>query len=846
MSVDSNTSRFGSELRRLRQAAGLSQELLAERSGLSVDAIAALERGRRRHPRLATIRLLADALGVPRDRLSNVLDTSPIQPTTRPPIPPDQLIGREADCAAVLAETETPGVRLVSLVGPGGVGKTRLATAAAHTLSGRRQNVCWIPLSGVSTAASAYRGLLMALGGRENPDQDPIADIAERLGDDRTFLVLDNCEHLVGDIATACARLLSACRELRIIVTSRERLNVAGESVYDVRPLAAPARTGSAEAMARSPAVQLFVARARSQPVGRRPGSDALPAIAEICRRLGGLPLGIELAAARLNALTPQEIAIALRTTTAILTGGSTWADPDTANRHRSMDAAIGWSVALLSPNERSTLARLSVFAGGWTIDAAGAVCGRTVPGAESGGTRTTAVADIVDVIGRLVDKSLIAVQHRDAERRYSMLTVIQDRAATMLRESGELEHSRRAHAEHFIELADTARPYLSRADAGRIRRLDSELDNIRAAMGWQLDQPDGAGALRLAAALWPFCALRGHYAEGRDWLDTALAATGATERYDVRLRAEAMLGSGTLAFLLCDYPAADRLVTEALVAFTRIHDLTGAARAVQRRGAIARERGRYDEAIDLHRRARAIFRDLDEDLGVALSDNLLALTAWLRGDFGDAERAASSALVTFRARTDREGVAWSLINLGVIARYRGDSERAESLLHEGGRISAEIGFREGVAWSLNQRGAVRRQRGEIAAARELLTDSLDRHRDLGDRWRMASVLEELAAVSAAGGDALAAAEQLAAARRLRERIGAPVPPVERPDYEGTVRSVTDILGTAAVAASWTGFSTVLGDDDQPMGEEEPPPAPGVAVPARPSRPGPPSPLVGL
>ena len=533
-------------------------------------------------------------------------------------------------------------------------------------------------------------------------------------------------------------------------------------------------------------------------------------------RRLEGMPLAIELAAARTNVLTPADLAAELENSFGILSGG----------RPESLQAMIELSHKLLTGAERKLFAYASVFRGGWTLDAAIAVLADDLPGAEGVTGRRGAVLDLV---ARLADKSLIRVGHDGRTARYSMLGTIREFAEARLIESGGFDLVSARHAAYFTGLAEQAEPNLRGPDQTLwLDRLDAELGNLRSAMRWSVAAGAVPEAIRLAGGLWLFCYLRGHYTEGRTWLDHSLALP-APVAADTQYLAKAMLGAGMLAFLQCEYAEAGARLEAARELYAELGDRAGTALVLQRLGSVARERAQYDEATRLYAESLAAYTELGDRPGIAWADNFLGFAAWLSGDLAGAEPLCRRARDAFRAIGDGEGIAWSLISLGAIAQYSGDLAGAELLLQESLALSQRLGYREGVAWSMNQLGIVERRRGRpeaVARAVHLLDESLAEHRDLGDRWRSASVLEELAAVALESGRTEYAAFLLGAADGIREVIGAPVPDVERLDRTTTFDAVRAGLEPSAFAAAWA------------AGRAAPLHAVADGYPGRPSRPG--------
>lgn len=799
-SDDEQGAGFGGLLRWHRREAGLSQEGLAELAGLSVDAIAALERGRRRAPRAHTLRLLADALRLgASDRATLTAaarkDTeSPQIQLRRTPAPPNELIGRTTELTTTKRLLGQRITRLLTLTGPGGVGKTRLTLGLAAQLEDSfADGVCWIPLASLSDPAGVVPAVAASIGMHPLDNAGLVETIAEQIGRRTMLLVFDNCSHVVATVGQVCAALLEYCPNLSVLASSRELLRVQGESVYVVPALALPHDEDQLESSA---AVRLFVERAAAR------GYDVdgqLDQVARVVRRLEGMPLAIELAAARTNVMTIEELASELETSFGILAGGPRTASP----RQQSMYGAIEWSHDLLTPAERDVFAQLSVFVGGWTLSAAATVMsGQPSPG-------PLVRAEALDLIGRLVDKSLIRVSRRSGVARYYMLAVIREFAADRLTATGFTEEAARRHAHFYIGLAEEAEAQLRSVNQAEwLGRLDSELDNLRAAMAWSLRTRSIGEALRLAGGLWLFCYLRGHYAEGSQWLERALALADTVPESDMAglapACAKANLGAGMLAFLQCEYDVATARLQVALTQYKELDDTAGAALVLQRLGGVARERGDYAAAEDLHCESYDLYESLGDRSGMAWAHNHLGFVAWLRGDLEVGARRCSRARDSFRLIGDGEGLAWSLISLGTIAQYGGELVEAEDLLQESLALSQRLGYREGVAWSLNQLGIVERRRGLTERAVHLLDESLAEHRDLGDRWRSASVLEELATVAQQRGRSEYAAFLLGAADGVREVIGAPVPEIEKADYLATRSAIEQSLDRRAFRTAWS------------------------------------------
>jgi tetratricopeptide (TPR) repeat protein len=532
-----------------------------------------------------------------------------------------------------------------------------------------------------------------------------------------------------------------------------------------VLPLAVPttAERQDRAAVAASPAVRLWCERAAAALHGFELDDANAATVVRICRRLDGLPLAIELAAARLRVLSLDDIADALDEHLEMLVAS----DRGVPDRHRNLRATLDWSYRLLSELEQHLLAQLSVFHGGFTLDGAAAVR------APSPGDPTT-----LDVVSGLVDRSLVMVAERGRPTRYRLLETVRSFAWEHLAAFGEAESVSDRHLGYLLDLAEAAESGLTGPDQHRwLDVLDGEVADLVAALRWSV----GAGTspesgLRLVSTLWRFWYLRGHYAAGRTWLDAALsAAVDAPERE----RAKALAAAGTFAYLQCDYPTAVQRLDAALDTYRALDDDAGTAAVLQSLGCVARERADYATSRALHVRSRQLWQSAVRPAEVARSSNFLGFVAWLEGDWAPALEECDQALDFFQSTGDAEGCAWSLIVQGGVACYSGDHDAAGELLTESRRLSETTGYREGVAWSLDLLGVDALRSGRPLDARGLLLGSLREHWELGDTWRTASVLEGLADAGSRTEEPLGACRLLGAAQALRGRLGAPTPMVE-------------------------------------------------------------------
>ena len=684
------------------------------------------------------------------------------------------LVGRRdevADLRRQLGEN-----RLVTLLGPGGVGKTRLAAETARSACEvGKAEVYWAELAPVN-ADVIDLAIADAVGAHEGPGLSPWAAIAEALGSRQVLLVLDNAEHVVASVAQLGAYMLATCAGLRILATSREPLGVPGEVVWRVDPLQVPGADLGVDALLECEAVELFVQRARAAFPSFDLNSGNAGAVCGICQQLDGLPLAIELAVANLRMLPVEEIASSLDNVFRLLVGG-----PRTSPaRHQTLRATLDWSQQLLDADEKELLRRLSVFVGSFSLEAASRVA---VPGGDGSAA--------YDALRRLVDKSLVVAEVTNGQAKYRLLATVRQYAAEQLSAAGEVEQCRQAHLGWCQRRAATAETRLEGAtQAVELAYLEGEVNDVRAALNFARDEGNANAVLEIAGSLGLFWYLHGHYKEGRDWLDWAVVATPKAP--DV-VRAKALRASGYLAFLQCDYVAAVRRLTAALRIFKKLKDDRGTALTLQRLGGVDHEQGRYQQAERHHAESLALFEGAGDRWGVASAHGYLGFSAWLQGDTERRRAECGTALELFSALNDSEGTAWSLLSLGVVARLDGDLGAAEELLGRSSAISEEIGFKEGIAWSLNQLGLVALRKGQ-AEAETMLRTSLEIHRELGDQWRQTSVLEDLASTAVVAGDTRMAAILLGASETARATIGTPVPICEQPDHAAALLAAQSSL----------------------------------------------------
>lgn len=841
--------------------------------------------------------------------LDSVPNNLPLQLTS--------FVGRQREMADLKKLLET--TRLLTLTGVGGTGKTRLALQVAGDVLDGYEDGVWIvelaPLADPELLPGAVASILKV---RDVPGRPIMTTIVEYLQTKQTLLVLDNCEHVLSACAHVIDTVLHACPRVRVLATSREGLGIAGELTYAVPSLAVPdaGLPTSPDAVAQHDAIRLFVERAAFVTPSFALTAHNARAIVQVCTRLDGIPLALELAAARMKGMTAEQVAGRLDDRFKLLTGGSRTALP----RHQTLRAAMDWSYDLLTGHERTLLRRLSVFSGGFTLDAAEVVC-----------AHHDLAGQVLDLLMHLVNKSLVQTGTEDEEARYRQLETVRQYAQDKLLESGEIHAARRRHLEWFVHLAERAEPELRGPDQALwMRRLDADHNNFRAALEWSKAAEDGDAMVRIVAALWRFWNVRAHWREGLEWLETALSrgsdaptAAGAKARLgagalawwqadfhrasahleqalalarargDKRTEADALRILAQVAWW-DDFARATALGEESLKLFKELADPMGISAAARFLGLDALNRGDFPRALPLLEESHAMATQLHDERGIAWSLQGLAVLARAQGDFAKTERILTETIPIFRKLGDKPGIAYCITTRSIMARSRGQYDEAVRLGEEALKILREIGSKDGVghalvglgltadaqgaldqaralceeglallkdvkdaagiAGALHGLGLVARHRGDAAAARTLLEESLSifehgasfssvipfhessvrwgtaevladlgrlahhqreddkatalHQKALALRWEsgeqlgVALSLEGLAAVATARGDAGRGARLLGAATAIREKVGAPLPPVDRAEHERHSTELREQLGETEFAAA--------------------------------------------
>jgi predicted ATPase/DNA-binding CsgD family transcriptional regulator/DNA-binding XRE family transcriptional regulator len=724
---------FGRLLREARMACDLTQDGLAEAVGCATQTVRSFENGRRRPSREMAARLAeilqvppaerddfiskarsplaTSASGAERDDITEVSESpAPARRRAPLPLPLDPLIGRHADLQRLRHAVLDQQHRLVTVLGPGGIGKTRLALQAAADLAPSfADGVAFVALASVADAANVCGTIAEAIGCPLPPAQDPEAVLLAFLRERALLLILDNLEQLLGpaqgdQVCGMLTRLLYEAPDVQLIVTSRERLRLRSEWVIELAGLALPADEDPTS-IARADAVMLFLERARQAMDDFALTSENHRVIAGICQRLDGLPLALELAAAQVSFLPPAVMLARLDQALPLLEGGAR----DLPARQRTMRAAIGWSYDLLPPNERTLFRRLGVFVGGFRLEAAEAI----------GAGGAVAAEQVLGVLRRLVDQSLVVRDGAGGDReRYRLLEPVRQFALEQLEQSGEAEAVRERHAAYFVALADEAYPALrSAAQVAWLARLDREYPNMRAAMNWLIEQRATATVTRMGWALWLYQWMRGHFSEGRRWTEWVFAQ-GADVPSPVR--ALALLTACVLAYGQADYTHAEVLVEESATRYRSLADDEGLARTAAMSGLIAAGLGQFDRAITYLEEGVRRYLAIGDKWGAALTLIYWAVIPLNQGDYASAVRLTEQAIPLARETGDRVSAYTALYNLALVAQSQHDSAEAARLFKEALVLSIEMGDAGNIAYCLEGLAGVAAAQGKGEHAAQL------------------------------------------------------------------------------------------------------------------------------
>ncbi|MCH7904489.1 MAG: tetratricopeptide repeat protein [Armatimonadetes bacterium] len=725
----------------------------------------------------------------PLDTLDNLPNNLPHQLTS--------FVGRESELEEIRSLTEK--TRLLTLTGVGGTGKTRLALQFAADQTKEFKNGVWfVELAAISDPNLVANEVATALSIKEEPGESMADTLVARLAAKEMLIVLDNCEHLLAACTDLCAHLLKSCQGLHILATSREALSIGGELTYHVPSLQIPDLDTAAEEMENFESVRLFVERALFAQPSFIINETNAPAVAAVCSRLDGIPLAIELAAARMRSMTAQDVDDRLDQKFRLLTGGAKSA----LKRHQTLQGLIDWSYDLLDEREKALLQRLSVFRGGWAAESAEIVCSDDI----------VAEYDVLDLLSSLVDKSLVLSEDTGGHARYWMLETVRDYAAEKLAQEDIPVSWRDRHLDHFMLMAEEGEPELtSKGQQEWCDRFDEEHDNLRAALDWSLIDPQRAeSGLRTASALSWFWLIRGYSAEGLARFQAALSSNPG----DHGIKAKALYSAGNLAYRQSDFAKAVELFEQALVLYRKLGDKSGEASALSGLGSVALYRMEFDDARRLSGQSLALFRELGHKLGTAEVLRILGSVATHVGDSDKARASMEESLAIHREFGHQTGVALILGNLGVEAYSAGNLEAARAYYEESLELSRKLRSRTGTATSVSNLGNVACGQGEFSDARSYLSEGIEICMDIGDKRIAAYALEYSVLLLASEKKYGDAARLVGACEALRKQIEAPLAPHERADLENHIAEAREAFGDDDAFDAWVKEGREMSLDD--------------------------------
>jgi predicted ATPase/DNA-binding SARP family transcriptional activator len=688
------------------------------------------------------------------------------------------LIGRETELAQLADRLEQRDCRLLTLVGPGGIGKTRLALQAATDLRGSfPDGVAFVPLAALSAAELIVPAIASALGYVFHGTAEPKSQLLAYLRSKDLLLVLDNCEQLL-EAADVLIDLVRAAPDVVLLVTSREPLHLRLEWLLDIAGLPVP-RRADVSGVEQSSAVQLFVQTARRMQADFALSAAMIPSVVRICQLVDGLPLAIELAAAGVRGRACAEIAQGLERTLEQLATTMR----DVPARHRSMRAVFEHSWRLLTPAEQGTLRRLAVFRGGMDVKAATRVAGATLP-----------------LLAALVDKSLL---RRNSAGRYDLHELVRQYAGEQLEAAGETAILRRRHAEWYFALAEQAETKLRGSEqVAWLQRLEQDYDNVRTTLTWLLKYKDIETGLRLAIALGRYWHLHGYGSEGRSWLAAFLDRAGRSGVSAV-VWAKALMAQGAITWLQGNDMVASALLNESLTLFRELNDTQGIAQTLEHLASVVRYQGDYRQAITLLEESLALFQKLEDKQGIAAVLSNLAMVSEYQGDYEQATTLLEHSLVLARKQGDTSMVAYSSRNLGMALLERGEHMQATRLFEESLVRSRELEDKRGIAYSVRALGMVAEYMGSYERAMALYRETLVLEQGLGNTSGIAWCLERLAGVLEVHGQVKQACRLFGAAEAVREAASTPMGASDRAVYDPHAAMVRAQLDDATFAAAW-------------------------------------------
>jgi predicted ATPase len=737
--------------------------------------------------------LLRDLIAI-RDRLTDLEAGQTDERPNNLPAPSSSLIGREEELGALKQLLLRRDVRLVTLSGPGGIGKSHLAIEVAQSLADHfSSGVYFLPLASVSDPNVIASVIAQTLGVRESGGRAPLENLKEHLrkrAGARVLLLIDNFEHLLA-AAPMLSELLAAAPGLKLLVTSRAALRVQDENEFPLQPLALPNPKDklSVSALAECPAIALFVQRAAAVKPGFALTAENASAVTEVCTRLDGLPLAIQLAAARIKLLTPSAMTGRLASRLQLLTSGAR----DLPARQQTLRHTIDWSYDLLSEAEQKLFRRLSAFTGGFTLEAAESVCD----------AKQDLGLEILDGMASMVDKSLVRQMNaEEGESRFVMLETIREYGVEKLAASDEERLTRKAHAAYCLVLAEEAAGENVAGETKKwMDRFEMEHDNFRAALDWLTKNQNSDWSLRLATALFRFWEMREHFVEGRQRLSEVLRLPVAATQNAARMRA--LFCAGVLAGGQRDYAAAVELLRESLEIARQTGEKQSIAVSANGLAVTTRDMGSFEAATELFEESLALWKELGDRPAVARALSNLSGVKRLQHEHAKARSLNEECLGIFRELDDRTGVAWALNQQADLLREQGELPAARAVYEQGIAVFREINDRWGIAGSLADLGNLALEQGDYSAADAMYAESLSLFQELRHKRGLARILESFAALAAAGSDPGKALKLAGVAAALRQTIGAPLTAAEQEKLEQSVEPARRGLSTAAERAAW-------------------------------------------
>jgi predicted ATPase/transcriptional regulator with XRE-family HTH domain len=830
---------FGRWLQRRRKALDLTQEALAQRVACAAETLRKIEADVRRPSRQIAERL-AEALEIPEsdraafvkaaraelgvDRLAHPTQDLPqialiparasssqgvtflltqITPTSQTQPPPSSnppksnlpsalttFIGRERERGDITRQIAKH--RLITLTGSGGVGKTRLALHVGEQVLADFPDGVWlVELAPLLDPVLVPHTTAMVIGLREEPQGSVIDMLSDYLREKQILLILDNCEHLLDACAQFADQLLKLCPRLKILATSREPLGILGEAMYPVPSLELPEMQMLLEKIRDCESVRLFEERAQLAQINFSLTIDNVSAVAKICTHLDGIPLAIELAAARIRTFSAEQIAARLDESFSLLTTGNRAALP----RHQTLKSAIDWSYDLLSATEQTIFQRLCVFVNGWTLESAKSIC-----------SDAKIIPDLVlGLLTQLINKSIVITQEEQGKSRYRMLETVRQYAQEKLLASGEAETYYDAHLNFFLKLAEEAEPHLKGAEQVQwINRLEEELDNMRLALDRAISiDTNQEAALKLGSALWRFWQRSMRASEGRTYLARLLNQASKGDPSESTAYARALTAACALAYFQSDYESAQAFRQRALDLFRKLDDTNGVADSLHGLGNIALSQGHYESARSMYEECLAIRQKLGQRESLSGTLGNLGLIAYNVGDYITAHSLEMESYDIFQEFGNKAGICFTLNMLGYIARRQGDLQAARRYHEESIACYHQAADQWGLANALNGLAEVALAEGDLSAASSLCRESLNLYRESGAKEGIVYCFETMATIAIIRKLSNKSAALFSAAAALRNTIGLPLAPIDLIQYEQNMLTLHEQLDDMAFKRAW-------------------------------------------